>query len=143
MGTRSDIIVLCKDGVWRRIYCHWDGYVRHNGKILFENYNSTKKAEKLIGLGNLSILGPKCTKPKGHSWENKVDGYCVAYFRDRGNEPWEDVKAFEAETLEYIWPMPDCWTEYAYVWDGKEWKVGYSQKGVDTLESLKEAIDNL
>ncbi len=47
MGTRSDIIVNRTDGKWARIYCHWDGYIEHKGKILFENYSSQEKAEAL------------------------------------------------------------------------------------------------
>jgi hypothetical protein len=38
------------------IYCHWDGHIETNGKILFENYNR-EKTEQLIALGNISSLG--------------------------------------------------------------------------------------
>lgn len=71
MGTRSDIIVHLADGTWKRIYCHWDGYLSHNGRILFESYNTQKKAEALVAPGDLSSLDDKCTKPKGHSYENR------------------------------------------------------------------------
>lgn len=57
MGTRSDIIVRRTDGSWKRIYCHWDGYLEHNGKILFEHYNSQELAEALVAPGDLSSLG--------------------------------------------------------------------------------------
>ena len=39
MGTRSSIAIKTEDGI-KAIYCHWDGYVDHNGKILKEFYNT-------------------------------------------------------------------------------------------------------
>ena len=30
MGTRSSIAIKTEDGI-KAIYCHWDGYVDHNG----------------------------------------------------------------------------------------------------------------
>ena len=59
MSTRSDIIVQRADGKWHRIYCHSDGYLSHNGQILFDHYNSQAKAESLVQLGDLSLLGPE------------------------------------------------------------------------------------
>ena len=64
MSTRSDIIVHLSNGKWARVYCHWDGYPSHNGKILFKHYNTQKLAEKLIKHGDMSSLGKKCGKPK-------------------------------------------------------------------------------
>lgn len=84
MGTRSDIIVKLANGQWKRIYCHWDGYLSHNGKILFKHYNSQERAEALVEHGDLSILGKQCSKPEGHSYATPVKGYCVYYGRDRG-----------------------------------------------------------
>ena len=120
MSTRSDIIVKRTDGTYARIYCHFDGYPSHNGRILLDHYNSQKRAESLVKLGDLSILAPKNTKPKGHSFDTKVDGYCVYYGRDRGEK---DVAAVIGATLADVWPDADTWTEYAYLWDGAEWLV--------------------
>jgi hypothetical protein len=41
MGTRSRIGVMHGDKV-KSIYCHWDGYLEHNGAILQEHYDSAK-----------------------------------------------------------------------------------------------------
>ncbi len=57
MGTRSDIIVHRADGKWARVYCHWDGYIEHNGKLLFEHYSDQMKADALVSLGDISSLG--------------------------------------------------------------------------------------
>ena len=49
MATRSRIAIENQDGTVKSIYCHWDGYISHNGKISFENYDR-EKLEKLIFL---------------------------------------------------------------------------------------------
>ena len=54
MATRSRIAIETQDGVIS-IYCHWDGHIETNGKILFENYDR-EKTEQLIALGNISSL---------------------------------------------------------------------------------------
>lgn len=113
MGTRSDIIVHRADGKWHRVYCHWDGYLSHNGKILFDHYTAQKQVEALVAPGDLSSLAPKCTKPKGHSFDEAVKGYCVYYGRDRGED---DVAGTIGDTLFEVWPEQDAWTEFTYVW---------------------------
>ena len=55
MGTRSRIGVMHGDKV-KSVYCHWDGYLEHNGAILQEHYNSSK-ANFLVALGDISSLG--------------------------------------------------------------------------------------
>ena len=120
MGTRSDIIVKLANGQWKRIYCHWDGYLSHNGKILFEHYNSQKKAEALVKHGDLSSLDEKCSKPHGHSFDFRVNGYCVYYGRDRGEK---NTEGHTGASLESVWPSADTWTEFTYIWDGEKWFV--------------------
>lgn len=137
MGTRSDIIVCLKGGKWRRIYCHWDGHLKHNGATLHEHYNSQAKAEKLVALGDLSILAPKCTRPKGHTFEQPVKGYCVAYGRDRK----ECSSPIVGCSLAEVWPEEDTWTEFTYVWDGEQWLVGDPDEGSQTLIKLADALE--
>ena len=55
MATRSRIAIENQDGTVISIYCHWDGHIETNGKILFENYDR-EKTEQLIALGNISSL---------------------------------------------------------------------------------------
>ena len=88
MSTRSRITLRRKDLTETSIYCHWDGYVEGNGIILQLAYNTADKVEKLLALGDISILG-YYTEPdpsKGHDFENHQEGVCVAYHRDRGEE---------------------------------------------------------
>jgi hypothetical protein len=143
MSTRSDIIVQRADGQFVRVYCHWDGYLEHNGKILQENYNSEKLAEKLVKNGNISSLEAKCSKPKGHSFDKKVEGYTVYYGRDRG-EPNQDGEVHDS--LQKAWPPEDAWTEFTYVFfdavngKGKQWYVADPDEGTQTLILLADAL---
>ena len=58
MSTRSNIILLTESNRVRSIYCHYDGYLEHNGKMLLDNYTSTKDVKALISLGNIKSLKP-------------------------------------------------------------------------------------
>ena len=56
MGTRSTIALEYADGTVGQIYCHWDGYLDHNGQILFENYTDPFKVRELLDNGDMSSL---------------------------------------------------------------------------------------
>jgi hypothetical protein len=56
MGTRSTIALEFADGTVQQVYCHWDGYLDHNGKILQEHYTNPFKVRDLIDLGAMSSL---------------------------------------------------------------------------------------
>src|SRR5260221_348050 len=138
MSTNSTIIVHRKDGKWSRVYCHWDGYPSWNGKYLFKYYNTQKKAEALVALGNISSLHEKMTQPKGHTFDEAKPGYTVFYHRDRG-EDWSEQKPKIYKTKEEAIKDPE---EYAYVWDkGKWWLHDYPVPFVElktVLENIKE-----
>jgi hypothetical protein len=146
MGTRSDIIVERLDGTWKRVYCHWDGYISHNGKMLFEHYNSQERAEAVVAPGDMSSLHEKCDKPEGHSYETKVPGYSVYYGRDRGET---DVDGTVGDSLSAVWPDGDTGTEYTYVYmknprtDVREWYVGDADEGSETLVRLEDALSGV
>jgi hypothetical protein len=118
MSTRSDIIVKVRPDCWRRIYCHYDGYLEHVGLILATHYNTAPRAIELTAEGDLSSLAENCTKPAGHSFKTPVASYCVYYGRDRGET---NTAAQEGPTLEAVWPSSDSWTQFSYVWDGDRW----------------------
>lgn len=56
MGTCSNIGILFKDGHIESIYCHWDGYIEHVGKILLNNYKTIDKIKELLDCGNISSI---------------------------------------------------------------------------------------
>jgi hypothetical protein len=49
-------------------------------------YYDREKTEDLIKLGDISFLRRETTQPEGHSFDTPVEGYTVAYHRDRGED---------------------------------------------------------
>ncbi len=98
MATRSTIALEFADGTVQQVYCHWDGYLEHNGKILQEHYMDPFKVRELIDLGDVSSLGPNIgTKhefnspfrygtPEYEKWSEDTRQVCTFYGRDRGEE---------------------------------------------------------
>jgi len=94
MGTRSTIALEFADGTVQQVYCHWDGYVQHNGKILHQHYSDPFKLRDLIDLGDLSSLRPNIGEQHAFSpFEVKMPlaehdalygEMCTFYARDRG-----------------------------------------------------------
>ncbi len=77
MATRSTIAIEYADGTVHQVYCHWDGYLEHNGKILQEHYSNPFILRDLIDLGDISSLGPIIgTK---HPFSPHGDGDRAAY----------------------------------------------------------------
>lgn len=121
MATRSTISLEFADGTIGQVYCHWDGYLAHNGKILFENYSDPFILRELIDLGSLSSLRPTIgTKHPFSMFEANMtqDEYanlyrdmCTFYERDRGERSadatyFKDYEHFlvdgQAEEYDYI-----------------------------------------
>jgi hypothetical protein len=129
MSTRSVIAVMHGDRA-KAVYCHWDGYVAHNGYILQTCYDSVK-ANKLVSLGNLSSLGADIGEAHDFGRTMTDDMYadiggqvscskdCTFYGRDRGEED-TGYKSFDTlnALLNYY---EGSWCEYAYILKGNEW----------------------
>jgi hypothetical protein len=128
MATRSAIGVMHGDKC-KAVYCHWDGYLDHNGRILLEHYDSAK-ANNLVALGDISSLGSEIGEKhdfdvrftKGAIGEN----WTKFYGRDRGETGVDfkvfhnDKELFEGIDAQYFYVMKDgVW----YVSEGAEWKV--------------------
>ena len=109
MATRSRIGILENDGSVTSIYCHWNGYISHNGRILREHYKTEEKVRELISLGDLSSLGEKIgTK---HDFNDRPDKECNFYGRDRGET---DVGSRNTSLEEFA-----NQEEYHYLFDPK------------------------
>ena len=120
MATRSTIALEFADGTVQQVYCHWDGYLEHNGRILFEHYSDPFKLRDLIDLGDISSLGINVGRKHAFSpFEgDKADheaamaeGATTFYGRDRGEtscnaRKFKDFADYEAnhqyEEFEYI-----------------------------------------
>jgi len=129
MGTRSMIAIqnpYSKDV--RAVYCHWDGYLEHNGSILNKHYSASSKVNNLIALGGLSSLRPEIGEKHTFSrldstlpeeeYERLYGNMCTFYGRDRG-ETEAEFKVFptlkKAESY-----FEGSWCEYLYVYKYKK-----------------------
>ena len=115
MGTRSSIAIKTEDGI-KAIYCHWDGYVDHNGRLLKEFYNTTDKVKELIALGDLSTLGSMIGQK--HDFDSKygpepeldlTGNWCLAYGRDRGETGTEaQINYLTMSSSKFVYPRIEC-----------------------------------
>jgi hypothetical protein len=151
MGTRSRIGVMHGDLV-KSVYCHWDGYIAHNGKILQEYYTSAQ-ANELVALGDLSSLRPTIGVEHAFSHYDvemnqeeyyKLYGEMTTFYgRDRG----EANTAFKvAHTFaEFLQQCDNCGAEYYYIMKDSVWYVGTTYDNMHTLSksltALTEAIE--
>lgn len=139
MGTRSRIGVMHGDNC-KSVYCHWDGYLDHNGKILQEHYNSAK-ANHLVALGDLSSLRHDVFVAEGveHSYEKPAKDICIFYGRDRG-ETGIEFKT-DATFEKFYDRVKNCGAEYYYIMKDGEWYAG-SVYGANAgkLELLSELL---
>lgn len=112
MSTRSNIVRENLDGSYDAIYCHHDGYPSHNGEILLNHYQEEVKVNELIGLGDISSLGPELgTK---HDFDNPPEGECNAYGRDREETGTKANHYANADELGLM--LSDSWTEWVYTY---------------------------
>ena len=122
MATRSTIAMEQPDGRVMQIYCHWDGYLEHNGELLQEHYQDRAKVLALMLLGDLSSLRPEIGE--SHDFDARYaegdprENWTCAYGRDRGETgvdarvfaDFEDYKANnQYEEYEYIFRSDDRW----------------------------------
>ena len=121
MGTPSTIAFIKSDGTVHQIRCHWDGHIYSNGKTLKEHYTDINKIEQLIELGDISSLNKECSKPMGHSFDHRIDGFTVAYHRDRG-ELWKGVKTEKFGNYE-IFILLSSFEDYNYIYKDGKWLV--------------------
>jgi len=130
MGTRSRI-GIDTNGTITSVYCHWDGYVAHNGAILQEHYDLAK-TEQLICLGDLSVLakdigekhafGAMEAEMSREEYDALYDNWCLFYGRDRGekNTEFRTAKSFN----QFLDQCEGCGAEYYYILKNGEWLVG-------------------
>ena len=130
MGTRSRIAVMHGDVV-KSVYCHWDGYLSYNGKLLQEHYDSTK-ANQLVALGDISSLKEEIgekhafshfgTEMKQEEYDALYGKMTTFYGRDRGETgtDWKVAHTFK----EFLEQVDGCCGEYYYIMKDGVWYCG-------------------
>jgi hypothetical protein len=121
MATRSTIALEFADGTVQQVYCHWDGYLAYNGKMLFEHYSNPFILRDLIDLGDLSSLRPTIGTKHAFSqfdlpadeveaFKKSTEDMCTFYARDRG----EDLKVRQFKDFDdYV--ANHQYEEYEYI----------------------------
>ena len=153
MGTRSRIGVMHGDKV-KSVYCHWDGYLEHNGAILQEYYDSAK-ANNLVALGDMSTLRPQIGEKHAFSQfdlpPEEVEAYkeltrdwCTFYGRDRGEvSVWKVANTFE----EFLDQADGCGAEFYYIMKDGVWYCGTTYENTHPLSKrltlLSEALESV
>lgn len=120
MATRSRIgMVRESDGKIVSVYCHYDGYPNHVGKLLLEVYNTPEKITELLSYGDMSSLYGKIGEKHDFEMEQRgPDKVCTFYHRDRG----EDLVIGEHKTQkDFLESGKNCCAEYVYLFKNGKW----------------------
>ena len=110
MATRSVIAKIEAKGIGGAddtilaIYCHSDGYLSNNGKILGQHYADENKVDNLIAQGDVSSLRDTIADT-------------TFYARDRGEENREaTIVKNETELLEFAFEKCDADVVYMFAY---------------------------
>ena len=140
MATRSTIAKLGKDGIIKSVYCHSDGYLEHNGKVLNEYYKDESKVDELLAQGDISTLdqniGEKLPFNDYMLFHEKKQ--CRFYGRDRGEDRKAEQLKDETELLEFAFEQ--CGADYVYMYAYGSWYVYDDDEGkfIELEEALYE-----
>ena len=140
MGTRSRIGIEMPDHSVVSVYCHWDGYPEHNGKILVEHYLDRDKIQELIDGGGISSLrtrgtwdnmsknsylsdenGEYITDAEGNIMSKNDRDPQPLYYTERGEEVEVEHTSFDefvsgnlgGEEYAYLFDLNDNWKAYS------------------------------
>jgi hypothetical protein len=130
MATRSRIGIMNDDGSVLSIYCHWDGYLSNNGKILLEHYTDEAKIRELMALGDISSLGaeigekhpfdsPGFGNAAADEYRQLYGHMCNAYGRDRGENN------IAAKLSRNITQFAELEEEFNYLFAEGQWTVSF------------------
>jgi len=134
MATRSTIAVQHENGTVSSVYCHWDGHLENNGKLLVEHYNSQELAEALVKGGAISSLEKRIAPTSaGHNFDNPEKGVTVFYARDRD----EKLRVNKFLNIE-MYRLDNDWQEYDYIFREGEWQLWRGKFGSSVETLLKE-----
>lgn len=109
-------IGIYENGAVKSIYLHNDGYIEHAGEILHTYYNTREEINRLIMLGDLSILESEIGVKTNFYVPNPDQ--CVAYHRDRGEDL--NIRASDEKNLR-------DWEDYNYLFKDNKWYVSCSE----------------
>ena len=129
MATRSIIAKLDETGV-QAIYCHNDGYLSNNGKILDQHYADEDKVNELLAGGDISSL------------KDTIED-TIFYMRDRG-EIYKEATNLHNEKVLIKFAFEECDAEVVYMFAYGSWYVYDNANGIGNCSyqfiELEEAL---
>lgn len=117
MSTRSLIGIEIEEGKIMAVYCHFDGYPSHNGKILLESYTDSEKIKILISLGSFSSLEAEIDKIKFYANEQ------------------DEILEIELYINEKDYLKRCDMIDYLYLWKNNKWYVSSKKQFVELTKS--------
>lgn len=136
MATRSRIGIEMPDHSVISVYCHWDGYPEHNGKILVEHYLDRDNVQELIDGGGISSLRTRGSwnldsplRDENGEYIHDAAGYLMyeddrdpqpLYYAERGEEVDVQHTSFDefvsgnlgGEEYAYLFDLNDNWKSF-------------------------------
>lgn len=139
MATTSTISILDQDKI-RTIYVHYDGYPQHQGAILLKYYTTAEQVNRLIDLGDISVLGKYLEPIDGqrHDFFHPQKDVVVAYGRDRGETGTEARTYLALDT-----PSHGCREKQDYDYLFKDGIWLYRRRGTKNFIKLRAEISGL
>ena len=160
MGTRSRIGLRIAPDQIVSVYCHYDGYIQNNGRILKEHYKTKEQVQELIDGGGMSSLRTTQTwdsaplkrqiikadgtkevvymeHPDG-SWMMDIEKEKPGpqYYTERGEEVEIMVSTFDEfldDTLGEEW----CYL-FSPGWGWQCWKLGWGDTNTVEYDMIRE-----
>ena len=132
MATRSVIAKLDSKGV-QAIYCHNDGYLSNNGKILDQHYTHEVHVNQLLAEGDISSLRDTIADT-------------TFYARDRG-ESNKEATTLKDESALLEFAFESCDAEVVYMFAYGSWYVYDNSDKIGNTSyqfiELEEALYNV
>lgn len=140
MSTHSFIGII-ENNIIKGIYCHFNGFLEGNGKMLFEHYQDDDKIKNLISLGSISCVNKEVNPTENHDFDHPQKDVVIAYHRDRGEEleidMFDNIKDFKQYVNSFYF-------QYSYIRYNKKWYVvkNINETTIDCIE-LNVALQNV
>lgn len=134
MGTHCRIGLELADHTIISVYCHWDGYPEHTGKLLVQEYDNKEDLEDLIDGGDMSSIRTREMWRSGSALKENEDlvkdaeGYIMyendrepqpLYYKERGEDNVDpQVCSFDEfvrmEQFSYLYDLNGTWKAYEW-----------------------------
>jgi len=134
MGTRSTIALEFADGTVSQVYCHWDGYLDHNGKILAAHYTDPFKVRALVDLGGFSSLSETVEETAETAYTKRGEELAVERYMNR--DEYFDLSS--GEEYDYLLTETTGWLVRCYATDGGWVDLAEAEKRVAQMNETED-----